>query len=162
MRGTRLSARMRRSSMQVAGTDANRRDILDGAFEDGILVAGMAVISWGKFLGHQRWPRTRMTSRQQMRCAGEPGGAARQLVPGRAYVDLRPGAFIAPGVEEGEPAGIVKKSLTNPKQIERSPANANPAWLLISRVSGRDGRMTSREFLMKALPVLSFVAGTFA
>ena len=44
------------------------------------------------------------------------------------------------GGEEGEPAGIVKKSLTNPEQFERSPANANPAWLLISRVSGRDGR----------------------
>ena len=49
-----------------------------------------------------------------MRCVGEPGGAARQLVPGRAYVDLRPGAFTTPEVEEGEPAGIVKKSLTNP------------------------------------------------
>ena len=113
--------------MQVAGPDANRRDILDGGFEDGILVACMAVISWGKFLDHQRWPRTRMTSRRQMRCAGEPGGAARQRVPSRAYVDLRPGAFMAPGVEEGEPAGIVKKSLTNPEQFERSPANSKPA-----------------------------------
>ena len=37
--------------MQVAGPDANRRDILDGGFEDGILVACMAVISWWKFLG---------------------------------------------------------------------------------------------------------------
>src|SRR5829696_9479782 len=81
-----------------------------------------------------------MTSRRQMRCAGEPGGAARQLVPGRAYVDLRPGAFTTPEVEEGEPAGIVKKSLTKPEQFERSPANAKPAWLLISRVSDRDGR----------------------
>ena len=104
--------------MQVAGADANRRDILDGGFEDGILVACMAVISWWKFLDHQRWPRTRMTSRRQMRCAGEPGGAARQRVPSRAYVDLRPGAFTAPGGEEGEPAGIVKKSLTNPEQFE--------------------------------------------
>src|SRR3954447_15571311 len=103
-----------------------------------------------------------MTSRRQMRCAGEPGGTARPLGPRRAYVDLRPGAFTTPEVEEGEPAGIVKKSLTNPEQFERSPANAKPAWLLISRVSGRDGRMTSREFLMKALPVLSVVAGTFA
>jgi hypothetical protein len=34
--------------MQVAGPDANRRDILDGGFEDGILVACMAVISGGK------------------------------------------------------------------------------------------------------------------
>src|SRR3954452_1903757 len=81
-----------------------------------------------------------MTSRRQMRCAGEPGGAARQLVPGRAYADFCPGAFTTPEVEEGEPAGIVKKSLTNPEQFERSPANAKPAWLLISRVSGRDGR----------------------
>ena len=40
--------------MQVAGPDANRRDSLEGGFEDGILVAGMAVISWWKFLGHQR------------------------------------------------------------------------------------------------------------
>ena len=47
---------------------------------------------------------------------------------------------MAPGVEEGEPTGIVKKSLTNPEQFERSTANAKPAWLLISRVSGRDGR----------------------
>jgi len=45
MRGTRLSARTRKSSMQVAGADANRRDILDGGFEDGILVACMTVIS---------------------------------------------------------------------------------------------------------------------
>ena len=40
--------------MQVAGADANRRDSLDGGFEDGILVACMAVISWWQFLGHQR------------------------------------------------------------------------------------------------------------
>src|SRR3954454_17370367 len=45
MRGTRLSARTRRSSMQVAGADANRRDTLEGSFEDGSLVACMAVIS---------------------------------------------------------------------------------------------------------------------
>ena len=38
--------------MQVAGADANRRDILDGGFEDGILVAGMAVISWLRFPVH--------------------------------------------------------------------------------------------------------------
>ena len=63
-----------------------------------------------------------------------------QLVPGRAYADLRPVGFKALGVEKGEPAGIVKKSLTKPEQFERSPANARPAWLLISRVSGRDGR----------------------
>src|SRR3954469_16225156 len=81
-----------------------------------------------------------MTSRRQMRCAGEPGSAARQRVPSRAYVDLRPGAFTTPEVEEGDPAGIVKKSLTNPEQFERSPTNSKPAWLLISRVSGRDGR----------------------
>ena len=126
--------------MQVAGPDANRRDILDGGFEDGILVACMAVISWGKFLGHQRWPRTRMTSRRQMRCAGEPGGTARQLVPGRAYVDLRPGAFTTPEVEEGEPAGIVKTSLTNPEQFERSAVNIRSTRLLISQVSGPNGQ----------------------
>ena len=40
--------------MQVAGADANRRDSLEGGFEEGILVACMAVISWGKFLGRQR------------------------------------------------------------------------------------------------------------
>src|SRR3954469_2058730 len=48
--------------------------------------------------------------------------------------------FKALGVEKGEPAAIVKTSLTKPEQFERSPANARPAWLLISRVSGRDGR----------------------
>ena len=45
MRGTRLSARTRRSSMQVAGADANRREILEGGFEDGILVVCMTVVS---------------------------------------------------------------------------------------------------------------------
>ena len=30
--------------MQVAGPDANRRDILEGGFEEGILVACMAVV----------------------------------------------------------------------------------------------------------------------
>src|SRR5215218_423743 len=35
---------------------------------------------------------------------------------------------------------IVKKSLTKPDQFERSPANIRSAWLLTSRVSGRDGR----------------------
>src|SRR3954452_17376465 len=101
-----------------------------------------------------------MTSRRQMRCAGEPGGAARQLVPGRAYVDLRPGAFTTPEVEEGEPARIVKKSLTNPEQFERSPANARPAWLLSPEYPTAMVGMTSREFLMKALPILSVAAGT--
>ena len=63
-----------------------------------------------------------------------------QLVPGRAYADLRPGALKALGVEKGELAGIVKKSLTNPEQFERSPANIRPERLLISRVSGPNGR----------------------
>src|SRR3954464_3302050 len=108
MRGTRLSARMRRSSMQVAGPDANRRDSLEGGFEEGILVACMAVISWWKFLGHQRGPRTRMTSRRQMRCAGEPGGAARQRVPSREYVDLPPGASRLPGEREVIPPGSLR------------------------------------------------------
>src|SRR3954452_14071766 len=85
MRGTRLSARTRRSSMQVAGADANRRDSLEGGFEDGILVACTAVISWWKFLDHQRWPRTRMTSRQQKRCVGEPGRPVAKSRPKSEY-----------------------------------------------------------------------------
>src|SRR3954454_4729094 len=36
--------------------------------------------------------------------------------------------------------GIINNSLTKPEQFERSTANIRPAWLLISRVSGRDGR----------------------
>ncbi len=35
---------------------------------------------------------------------------------------------------------IVNKSLTKPGQFERLAANARLAWLLISQVSGRDGR----------------------
>jgi hypothetical protein len=63
-----------------------------------------------------------------------------QLVTGPAYADLQHVGFKALGVEKGEPAGIVKKSLTNPEQFERSPANIGSAWLLISRVSGPNGR----------------------
>ncbi len=38
--------------MQVAGTDANRRDLFEGGSEVGILVACMAVISWWQFLSN--------------------------------------------------------------------------------------------------------------
>ena len=38
--------------MQVAGADANRREILEGGFEDGILVVCMTVVSWHRFPNH--------------------------------------------------------------------------------------------------------------
>src|SRR3954469_25892492 len=99
MRGTRLSARTRRSSMQVAGADANRRDSLEGGCEDGILVACMAVISWGKFLGHQRRPRTRKTSRQQIRCVGEPGRPDAKSRPKSEYGPVTACEHLADRVE---------------------------------------------------------------
>src|SRR3954471_4773371 len=58
--------------------------------------------------------------------------------------------------------GIINNSLTKPEQFERSAANVRPAWLLISEYPAAMVVMTSRELTMKALSVLSFMAGSLA
>src|SRR3954469_9462460 len=57
---------------------------------------------------------------------------------------------------------LVNNSLTKPAQFEQSTANARPAWRLVSRVPGRKCRDDITGVPMRALSILSLIAGIFA